>query len=368
LQAYLQKAFNIGEMIQQILIKLLLAPFSLLYGFGVSLRDFFYRSGILKGVSFSIPVISVGNLSIGGAGKTPHIEYLIRLLKDYIYVATISRGYQRKTRGFFLVKGQNNAEQVGDEPLQFKRKYPDILVSISESRTFAIPKILSVQPQTQAILLDDAFQHRSIEPGLNILLTEYQYPFTRDYLLPSGRLREWRSAYRRADFIIVSKCPSVLSVEDRQKMIDEIKPYKRQQVYFSYYDYQPPYYIFNMGQRLLLKENLDVLLICAIARTDYLLSFLEPRVKSVKVLEYEDHHYFTHFDVSNLKQTYEKIEGNAKIILTTEKDAMRLELHRKYIIDNQLPIFALPIEVRFHGEDGQRFDQDIKEYLLGFRV
>ncbi|MEM9822098.1 MAG: tetraacyldisaccharide 4'-kinase [Bacteroidota bacterium] len=355
-------------MIQQTLVKLLLAPFSLLYGFGVSIRDFFYRSGVLKGVSFSIPVISVGNLSIGGAGKTPHIEYLIRLLKDYIYIATISRGYRRKTRGFQLVRPRNNAEQVGDEPLQFKRKFPDILVSVSESRTFAIPKILGLQPQTQTILLDDAFQHRSVEPGLNILLTEYQYPFTRDYLLPSGRLREWRSAYRRADFIVVSKCPAVLSAEDRQRMVDEIRPLKWQQIYFSYYDYQAPYYLFHPGQRLLLRADLDVLLICAIARTDYLLSYLEPRVRSVKVLEYEDHHYFTHFDLSNLKQAYERIEGKTKVILTTEKDAMRLELHRKYIIEHQLPIFALPIQVRFHGEDAQRFDRDVKEYLLGFRV
>ena len=332
------------------------------------MRNFFYRSGLLKGVEFSIPIISVGNLSIGGAGKTPHIEYLIRLLKDYIYVATISRGYRRKTRGFLLVNPRNNAEQVGDEPLQFKRKFPDILVTVGESRTFAIPKILGVQPQTQTILLDDAFQHRSIEPGLNILLTEYQFPFTRDYLLPSGRLREWRSAYRRADYIIISKCPPVLSVEERRAMIEEIKPLKRQKIYFSYYAYQRPYYMFNPSQRLLLQPDLDVLLICAIARTDYLLSFLEPKVKSVKTLEYEDHHYFSNFDLSNLKQSYQAMEGKKKVILTTEKDAMRLELHRPFIIENQLPIFALPVEVRFHGEDGQRFDQDVKQYLLNFRI
>lgn len=355
-------------MIQHTLVKILLAPFSLLYGFGVGLRNFFYRSGILKGVEFSVPIISVGNLSIGGAGKTPHIEYLIRLLKDYIYVATISRGYSRKTKGFLLVNPKHSADQVGDEPLQFKRKFPDILVSVAESRTFAIPKILGVQGQTQTILLDDAFQHRSIEPGLNILLTEFQHPFTRDYLLPSGRLREWRSAYRRADFIVISKCPPVLTDEDREAMIAEIKPLKRQQIYFSYYDYKNPYFILNRGQQLLLQEDLEVLLISAIARTDYLLSYLDRKVASVQTLEYEDHHYFTNFDLSHLKQTFHKMEAKKKVILTTEKDAMRLELHQSFIMENQLPIFALPVEVRFHGKDDERFDQDVKDYLLNFRM
>ncbi len=355
-------------MIQHTFCLLLLAPFSLLYGLGVSLRNFFYRSGVLKGVEFSIPIISVGNLSIGGAGKSPHIEYLIRLLKDYMYLATISRGYSRKTKGFLQVNLNNSADQVGDEPLQFKRKFPNVLVSVAESRTFAIPKILGIQEQTQTILLDDAFQHRSIEPGLNILLTEYEHPFTRDYLLPSGRLREWRSAYKRADFIIVSKCPPVLDQAKREAMIAEIKPLKRQSIYFSYYDYKNPYFILNRGQQLLLEPKLDVLLICAIARTDYLLTYLQSKVDMVQTLEYEDHHYFTNFDLSHLKQTFQKMEGERKVILTTEKDAMRLELHRSFIVENQLPIFVLPVEVRFHGTDQERFDADIKDYLLNFRT
>ncbi len=177
-------------MLQSTLVKILLAPFSLLYGVGVSLRNYFYRQGILKAVDFDLPVISVGNLSVGGAGKSPHIEYLIRLLKDYINVATLSRGYKRKSKGFLIVQPQQSVEQAGDEPLQFRRKFHDILVAVAESRTFAIPQILMKEPHTQVILLDDAFQHRSITPGLNILVTEYSHPFTRDYLLPSGRLRE----------------------------------------------------------------------------------------------------------------------------------------------------------------------------------
>lgn len=355
-------------MIQKWLFRILLAPFSFLYGVGVSIRDFLYRRGLLKGVEFNLPVVSVGNLSVGGAGKTPHIEYLIRLLKDYLNVATLSRGYKRKTKGFLRVQRNMNAEQVGDEPLQFKRKYPDITVTVSESRTFAIPQIVQEQPDMQVILLDDAFQHRSVKPGLNILLTEYSFPFTRDYLLPSGRLREWRSAYERADVIIVSKCPPEISVEEKKALTEEIKPFPHQRIYFSYYGYQSPYFIYNPKYRVKLEEDVDVLLICAIARTDYLVSHLDKHVNSISILEYEDHHFFTETDVRRLQGSFEKMESEKKLILTTEKDAMRLDLHRKFLVEQKLPIFALPVEVQFHFDEGEKFDQDIKDYLLNFKV
>jgi len=355
-------------MIQNTLFKLLLLPFSLLYGFGVSLRDFFYRKGILKGIEFDIPSISVGNLSLGGAGKTPHIEYLIRLLKDYIHIATLSRGYKRKTKGFLFVEQGNNADMVGDEPLQFKRKFPDIIVSVAESRTFAIPKIMMKKPEMQTVLLDDAFQHRSIQPGLNILLTEYDRPFTRDWLLPSGRLREWRSSYQRADIIIVSKCPPQLAEADRAALIKEINPLSHQQIYFSYYTYQPAYHILQPKLQIQLGQNLDILLICAIARTDYLLKYLEESVSNVTVLEYEDHHYFSKHDIAHLKTTFNNLPSDNKIILTTEKDAMRLEMHRPFLLEHQLPIFALPIEVAFHHDDGPAFDSAIKQFLLSFKA
>ena len=163
----------------------------------MSIRNFSYRYGLLKGVEFNLPVISVGNLTIGGAGKTPHIEYLVRLLKDYINIATLSRGYGRNTKGFIEVEPHYSADRVGDEPLQFKRKFPEIMVAVDENRAFAIPQLIMEEPELQTILLDDAFQHRSVQPGLNILLTEYSQPFSKDFLLPSGRLREWRSAYHR---------------------------------------------------------------------------------------------------------------------------------------------------------------------------
>jgi tetraacyldisaccharide 4'-kinase len=355
-------------MVQNVLIKLLLAPVSLLYGLGVSLRDFFYRQGLLKGVEFNLPVISVGNLSLGGAGKTPHIEYLVRLLKDYLNIATLSRGYMRKTKGYLLVHTRANAEQVGDEPLQFKRKFPDITVAVSESRAFAIPKLLMDRPNTQVILLDDAFQHRSVKPGLNILLTEFRRPFTRDYLLPSGRLREWRGAYERADIIIVSKCPRDIAPEDKDALAEEIRPLAHQRLYFSYYDYYQPYFILNPGYVTQLQPDWDVLLISAIANTEYLVDYLNEQVNSVTVLEYEDHHYFSKYDVAHLKATFDNLESSKKLILTTEKDAMRLELHRQYLAENRLPVFALPVDVKFHFDEGPKFDQDVKDFLLNFKV
>jgi tetraacyldisaccharide 4'-kinase len=355
-------------MIQRKLVQLLLAPFSLLYGLGVSLRNSFYRAGLLKSMTFSVPVISVGNLSVGGAGKTPHIEYLIRLLREHIQIATLSRGYSRKTRGFLEVQRDNNAEQVGDEPLQFKRKYPDIGVYVAEDRAFAIPQIVMKKEDTQMVLLDDAFQHRSVQPGVNILLTEYSNRFTQDYLLPSGRLREWREAYERADVIIISKCPQTISPEEKAAIRAEINPLPHQQLFFSYYAYQAPYYQFNPRYRLQLDENLDVLLICAIANTGYLIDYLQSQAGSVQSLEFADHHYFTKEDISTLHRSFNNIDSKRKVIITTEKDAMRLELHRDFLIKERLPIFVLPTEVQFHFGEGPQFDEIIRQYLLNFKV
>lgn len=355
-------------MIQSTLVKILLAPFSLLYGVSMSLRDFFYRKGLLKSVSFDLPVISIGNLSVGGAGKTPHIEYIILLLREYINIATLSRGYRRKTRGYLEIQPKMSAEQAGDEPLQFKRKFPEVMVTVSESRSFGIPQIVSERPQTQLVLLDDAFQHRSVKPGMNILLTEYNHPFTRDHLLPSGRLREWRSAYERADTIIVSKCPPEMDEAQKEAFIQEIKPFPNQQLFFSYYRYHQPYYIFNGRYRANLQPDWDVLLISAIARTEYLTDYLSSKVGKLRTLEFEDHHYFTKSDMADLKRAYESLTSSKKIILTTEKDAMRMELHREFLIAERLPIFALPIQVQFHFNEGPVFDEGIKDFLLNFKV
>ena len=242
------------------------------------------------------------------------------------------------------------------------------MVAVAENRTFAIPQMLMDKPDLQAVLLDDAFQHRAIKPYLNILLTEFNHPFTEDYLLPSGRLREWRSGYQRADVLVVSKCPPDITKEEKAQFIEALQPLPRQAVFFSYYDYHKPYYILNPRYVAALQKDWDVLLICAIARADYLVEHLESKVNSVKVLEYEDHRYFTKHDIAHLKMVFDNMPSKKKLIITTEKDAMRLELHRPYLAEHQLPVFAIPVKVAFHFDEGERFDDLMKEQLLEFRA
>ncbi len=355
-------------MFRKRIIQILLSPLSLLYGIIVYFVNYFYEIGLLKASSFSIPVIGVGNLSMGGAGKTPHVEYLIELLKDYINVATLSRGYKRKSSGYRLVQPTDTALTVGDEPLQYKRKYQDITVAVSESRAYAIPQILQTHADTHVVLLDDAFQHRTVKPGLNIMLTPYDQLFTRDYLLPSGRLREWRSGYNRADVIIVTKCPQEMTTEDRDAIIAEIKPFPYQKVYFSYYRYGYPYSFFNTNQKISLDKELDIILLSAIANTDYALDYLDTKVKSTFEIEYEDHHNFDTYDIERIVKVYLEMADNRCIIITTEKDAMRLEPFMKSLSDQKIPVFILPVKVEFHFGDKPDFDQMIRQYILDFRV
>lgn len=343
-------------------------PFSLLYGLGVSLRDFLYRHKLLVSVEFNLPLISVGNLSIGGAGKTPHIEYLIRLLQPYLEIATLSRGYRRKTSGYLVVRPESNAEMVGDEPLQFKRAFPDVFVAVSENRALGIPQLLQDFPQAQVVLLDDAFQHRSVLPGLNILLTEYSRPYTRDFLLPAGRLREWRSASRRADLIVVTKCPTDLTETERETFLRELNPFSHQRVFFSCYRYQTPVYILNPGFSVALQQDLSVLLVCAIANADYLLEYLNQTCGTVRVREFEDHHFFSKDDLADIEQQFLLMPGSRKIILTTTKDATRLELHRDWLLAKRLPFMVLPLEVDFLFDGASRFNQAVRAFLLNFKV
>lgn len=344
-----------------------MAPFALLYGLTIGIRNILYESELVKSTQFSLPIISVGNLSIGGAGKTPHIEYLIRILSPYINVSTLSRGYKRKTKGFRFVRPTDNVLDAGDEPLMYARKHKGIVVAVGESRATAIPQMVGKYPNLQTVLLDDAFQHRSIKPALNILLTTWDEPFTRDYLLPSGRLREWRSAYSRADIIIVTKCPPELSFEDKALMLQEINPKNHQKIFFSYYQYGYPYNFYNPRQLIKLDKELDVILISAIANTNYLLSYLEGEVDDIHHMNYEDHHLFSDLDIEYIDTVYKNREAKRKIILTTEKDAMRLDLHRKRLSELNIPIYVLPMQVQFHDNEQEKFDRDIKDFLLKFK-
>ncbi len=355
-------------MVQNALIKILLFPFALLYGAGVWLRDLLYRQGLLQSVSFSIPIISIGNLSVGGTGKTPHIEYLIRLLQPYLAIGTLSRGYKRKTRGFLEVRPTHEAEDSGDEPLQFKRKFPEIMVAVAENRVLGIPEMLKRRPDLQVILLDDAFQHRAVKPGLNILLTAYDQPYTRDLLLPAGRLREMPSAAERADIIIVSKCPATLKRQDAEQLRKELNPLARQRVFFSHYRYKPPYYLFNPNYTTGLPTDWSVLLLTAIANESYLIDYLSPHVGNIYTETFADHHFFTPFEMAQIKNKFDRLPERKKFILTTEKDATRLYKHRDFLLRERLPVFVLPVEVEFLFGEGPVFDEEIKRFLLEFTV
>ena len=355
-------------MVQHILIKILLFPFSLLYGFFSFLFNALYELKFLDSTSFSIPVINVGNLTVGGSGKTPHTEYLIRLLSPFLEVAVLSRGYRRKSKGFREVLARDTVHLVGDEPLLYKRKYKDIGVYVDVSRSEGIPAILMRTPGTQVILLDDAFQHRAVKPGLNILLTPFDNPFSGDFFLPTGSLREWRSAYKRADVIIVSKCPADLTQDQRESLLKKIRPQAHQTVFFSGYSYRDPYYMYDPSKTVRLDPDVHVLLVSAIASSDYLIQHLSDQVDELESIEFNDHHVFTLRELEQIRLQFERIPGPKKILLTTEKDAMRLDLHRQFLLENKLPVFVLPVHVFFHFGEGEQFDEHIRQFLLNFKI
>ena len=348
--------------------RILLYPFSLLYALSVGARNLLYDSGLLKSTKFNIPVINVGNLSVGGAGKTPHVEYLATLLESYLNVSILSRGYKRKSKGFKIVKTQNDAYFAGDEPLQYKRKYPELRVAVSESRALGIPQLLKSYPEINVVLLDDAFQHRSVTADLNVLLTPQNDLFIDDMLLPAGRLREFKSAYKRAHLIIVTKCDNNLEEYGKQEITKKLNLLPHQKIFFSKYVYGKPYFLFNGNQKVQSLKELNIILISAIANTDYLIEHLENEVASINALSYEDHHYFSDRDMQYLKKIYDNSEKDKTIILTTEKDAIRLELQKQFIIRNKLPIFALPVVVDFLFDSKESFDRSIKDFLLNYKV
>lgn len=355
-------------MVDQWILKILLAPLAALYGVGIAIRNGLYNLGLLRGVSFSIPVISIGNLSVGGTGKTPHTEYLVRLLHEYLKIGILSRGYRRKSIGYIEVQPFHDASHVGDEPLQFKRKFPHVQVAVAESRSLAIPQLIRTYPDIQMILLDDGFQHREVNAGLNILLTEYNRLYTRDWLLPVGRLREWRNAADRADIIIVTKCPDELGETEMSKISNEVLQDSDQQVFYSSYQYGRPYKMYHGADRLVLDDNLNVLMVAAIAGTEFMMEYVESKAGDVRLLEYNDHHPFSNFDIGDIERYFKQMpESQPRIILTTEKDAMRLDTHRELLQKLDLPLYILPVAVRFMGKEPDVFDRVIKDWLLNFK-
>jgi tetraacyldisaccharide 4'-kinase len=345
-----------------------LFPFSLLYGCITFLRNKLYDVGALPSTETGIPSISVGNLSAGGTGKTPHIEYLIRLLKPEFYIATLSRGYGRKTKGYVLSDTQSTANDIGDEPLQFKKKFSGLRVAVDGDRVRGVKNLLKEYPSLQAILLDDAFQHRAIKPGLSIVLSDFSKLYLEDHMLPTGTLREFRSGIDRADIIIVTKCPEILLPIERKRLLNEISPKPHQRVYFSYIKYGDLIPVAGDGNTLLSREyyferNFSIALLTGIANTKPLEYYLKGKVKNIVPIRFGDHHHFTAGDLENIQKIFNNIAAANKIILTTEKDAMRLKSPEYADAIKSLPLFYIPIEIDFHNRDKEEFNEQILHYV-----
>jgi len=343
--------------------RILLLPFSLLYWLIIAIRNWLYNRKIIRSTSFGLPVICVGNLAVGGTGKSPMVEYLVRLLKDQYKVATLSRGYKRRTKGYALADDESTALEIGDEPMQFHIKFPDISVAVGEQRLEAIPQLLHDRPGTQAIILDDAFQHRAIKAGLNILLTEYSNLFTRDFYLPSGDLRDLKSEYKRAEIIVVTKCKPDLTINEKEKITREIRLQNGQTIFFSAIEYGQPYHILNHSG-FPLTENTEVLLVSGIANPRPLKNLLEKSSKTYYMIQYADHRIFTIDDLKDVKKRFKAIEAVNKIILTTEKDAVRLVKFNAEIAD--WPLYVIPVRHHFLYGEGDRFNQLVINFIRNF--
>lgn len=342
-------------------VRVFLYPLALIYGAVVWMRNRLYDSGFFSSVEFSVPVIAVGNLSVGGTGKTPHIEYLVRLLQYRFRVATMSRGYKRRTQGFLLADYETNALRIGDEPMQYHMKFPDLVVSVAEERMTGIPKLLQQRPFIETVLLDDAFQHRSVKAGINMLITDYAKPFYKDHILPIGTLRENRRAYKRADMIVVSKCPQDLTLEKATEMKKEIAPFDKQHVFFSTVKYDHPYDVLTRQPFDIKGKN--VVLVAGIAKPQPLINYLESQAGQVHVLSYNDHHYFLRKDLEEIKAAYDNWELNNKVIVTTEKDATRLFLYAETLREWQVTIVAMPIKIEFLFNEQNQVDRLVLDYV-----
>lgn len=349
-------------------LKILLFPFSILYGLILAIRNRLYDWGIFASTEFNIPIISVGNLSVGGTGKTPHIEYLIRLLSPEFDIATLSRGYGRSTKGFVLSDLHSTTSDIGDEPLQFKKKYDTIHVAVDADRVRGINTIIELFPSTQAILLDDAFQHRAVKPGLSIALTDFSNLYLNDHVVPTGTLREFRSGIKRADIIIVSKCPKILVPIERKRLMKEIAPLPHQTVYFSFIKYGE-FILLNsekknpVSKSYYAEHNYSILLLTGIANDQPLEQYVRTKVKNVIPVKFPDHHQYTKADLGLLQKTFHSIPTENKIILTTEKDVMRLRLPEFKAILDDLPIFYMPIEIDFYEHEKEEFNEQIIHYV-----
>jgi tetraacyldisaccharide 4'-kinase len=344
-------------------LKYILYPFAFLYGIIATVRNVLFDIGILRSHRFPLFVISIGNLSVGGTGKSPHAEYIARLLEKLSFpfdkMAILSRGYGRRSKGFSLVTTLSTADEVGDEPLQLKRKLNGVSVAVHEKRVDGINKLLELSSQLKAVILDDAFQHRYVKRDLSILLTNYNAPFYNDCMLPAGRLREPRRGYKRAQFIIVTSTPVNITTIEKKLILEKIKPKHKQKVFFSSIVYQSLCPVFNVDTPISgIDKSCSVLLLTGIANAHSLYSYLTEKTRDVIHIPFPDHYAFKISDITKVIKSFNAITNPNKIIVTTEKDAMRLQSDHLLKEFGTAPICYLPIQVKVHEE------KEFKDALL----
>lgn len=325
-----------------------LYPLAILYDGVTQLRNKLYDKGLLTSYTFNFPIIAVGNLSVGGTGKTPMIEYLVRLLSSDYRLATLSRGYKRKSDGFVLANATTLMEEIGDEPYQYYSKFSNITVAVDADRVNGVEQIMNMKPSTEIVLLDDAYQHRKIATGLYILLTAYDELYINDLVLPAGNLRESRRNAQRSNIIVVTKCPADLSVNEQESIIKKINlPHKK--VFFTTISYAPE--VFNTKKIIALNDlGDDFIAVAGIAKPTYFYKHL--KLTKEKYLTFPDHHHFSTEDIFRILE-----KANGRKIITTEKDYMRLQ----HLIDKS-QLYYLPIEMKFLS-DAQKFNQIIRDYV-----
>ncbi|WP_167619467.1 tetraacyldisaccharide 4'-kinase [Maribellus sediminis] len=350
------------------MLKILLYPLSLLYGMVVFVRNRAYDLDILKSREFEVPLISIGNITVGGTGKTPHTEYLVQLLKEKYNVATLSRGYKRKTKGFRLVETDSTAEEAGDEPLQIKNKFPEVTVSVCENRVDGVEKLLDAknEPTPDVVLLDDAFQHRRITPGINILLIDYNRQIKDDKLLPLGRLREGTYQVRRANIIIFTKCPDVVTPIMRRILQNDVHLLPYQKLYLTRFAYDKLVPAFD-GKRLeklfYEEKKYAQLVLTGIASPGPVYKHLQQYTDRMETLSFPDHHAYSEEDINTIKQKFEALQAEKKIIVTTEKDLMRLKNCNNLSEELKKAMYYLPVTVQFLDDDQKSFNKKILNYV-----
>lgn len=349
-------------------IRKYLLPLSFIYGLGVRFRNMLFDTEMLKSRSFTMPIISVGNITVGGAGKTPHVEYLVRLLQDKVRVAVLSRGYKRRTKGYFLADAGVTAREIGDEPYQMFLKYgKNIHVAVNANRCEGIERLRYDKKtrDTDVILLDDAYQHRYVKPGVNILLVDYHRLIVYDKLLPAGCLREPKEGKRRADVVIVTKCPKDLRPMDFRVITKAMDLYPYQKLFFTtlnYMDIKPVYTeTLNFSLKDITPEH-NILVLTGIASPRHLLLDLQQYTQNIVPMSYSDHHQFTAKDVARINNTFDAMPKK-RIIITTEKDAARLINTDGLSNDVREHMYSLPIEISFMLDQGEQFDEFILSYV-----